>query len=155
LLHWLDPAMTYFNFVIPLMLFGAGLGVGMAPLTNASTTAVPINEVGMSSGLLNLARNIGGAFGIAIFGTILTNATNANVLNVAAHSVIRSSDPKIIAEGAKLIILKADLLAYGTVFEAASLAMVFGAVLALLLLRATGAPSNLTAEQRAEAMAAG
>jgi DHA2 family multidrug resistance protein len=155
LLHWLDPAMTYFNFVIPLCLFGAGLGLGMAPLTNASTTAVPVHEVGMSSGLLNLARNIGGAFGIAIFGTLLTNATNANVLNVAAHSVIRSSDPVIIKEGTALIILKADLLAYGTVFEVAAGAMVFGGLLALLLLKANSSASHLTAEQRAEAMAGG
>ncbi len=153
LLHWLDPAMTYWNFVIPLILFGAGLGLGMAPLTNASTTAVPLHEVGMSSGLLNLARNIGGAFGIAIFGTILANATNANVLMVAAHSVVRSSDPLILAEGARLIILKADLLAYGTVFKAASLAMLFGGFLALALLKTTGTTAKLTAEQKAEAMA--
>src|SRR6185369_12500765 len=99
LLHWLDPAMTYFNFVIPLILFGAGLGLGMAPLTSASTTAVPLNEVGMSSGLLNLARNIGGAFGIALFGTLLANATNANVLMVAQHSVINSKLPQDIAQG--------------------------------------------------------
>jgi len=155
LLHWLDPAMTYFNFVIPLILFGAGLGLGMAPLTSASTTAVPLNEVGMSSGLLNLARNIGGAFGIALFGTLLANATNANVLMVAQHSVINSKLPQDIAQGTKLIILKADLLAYGTVFEAASIAMLFGGLLALLLLRQTNSTEHLTAEQRAEAMAGG
>lgn len=153
LLHWLDPAMTYFDFVIPLVLFGAGLGLGMAPLTNASTTAVPLNEVGMSSGLLNLARNIGGAFGIAIFGTLLANATNANVLRVAQHSVINSKIPQDIAIGTKLIILKADLLAYGTVFKAASLAMLIGGLLALLLLRATGTTEHLSPEAKAEAMA--
>jgi len=140
LLHWLDPAMTYWNFVIPLMLFGAGLGLGMAPLTNASTTAVPVNEIGMSSGLLNLTRNVGGAFGIAIFGTLLSNLTNYNVLTVAQHSVIRSTDPSVIAQGTQLIIMKADLLSYGTVFEFAALAMLMGGALALLLLRASGAP---------------
>jgi EmrB/QacA subfamily drug resistance transporter len=135
LLHWLDPAMTYFDFVIPLALFGAGLGLGMAPLTSASTTAVPLHQVGMSSGLLNLTRNIGGAVGIALFGTLLTNATNANVLSVAQSSTIRSNDPLTLAEGARLIIMKADLLAYGTVFEFAALAMLIGGLLALLLLR--------------------
>ncbi|HEV3245306.1 MAG TPA: DHA2 family efflux MFS transporter permease subunit, partial [Candidatus Paceibacterota bacterium] len=99
MLRNLDPAMTFFDFVIPLSLFGAGLGLGMAPLTTAATTAVPLNEVGMSSGLLNLTRNIGGAFGIAIFGTVLVNATNADVLAVAQHSVIRSVSPQAIAEG--------------------------------------------------------
>src|SRR6185437_1416396 len=144
ILHWLDPAMTYFDFVIPLALFGAGLGLGMAPLTSASTTAVPLHQVGMSSGLLNLTRNIGGAFGIAIFGTLLANATNANVLKVAQSSTIRGQDPLTLAEGARLIIMKADLLAYGTVFEFAALAMLIGGLLALLLLR-RNAPQALPA----------
>jgi len=155
LLRSLDPAMTYIDFVIPLVLFGAGLGIGMAPLTTAATTAVPLHEVGMSSGLLNLTRNIGGAFGIAIFGTILANDTNAAVLNVAQHSVVRSSAPNIIAQATQLIILKADLIAYGTVFVFASLAMLTGGILALMLLRASGSGVELSAEHRAEAMAGG
>ena len=141
LLHFLDPAMTFVNFIIPLSLFGAGLGLGLAPLTSASTTAVPIHQVGMSSGLLNLTRNIGGAFGIAIFGTILTNAINSNVLMVAQNSTIRSTNPKILAEGAQLIILKADLLSYGTVFEYASLAMIVGGLIGFFFLRASSAPA--------------
>ena len=153
LLHTLDPAMTYINFVIPLMLFGAGLGIGMAPLTNAATTAVPLNEVGMSSGLLNLTRNVGGAFGIALFGTILSNSTNANVLSVAQHSVIRSTVPSVIAQGTQLIIMKADLLAYGTVFEFAALAMLVGGIFGLILLRRSGNADDIPVEHRAEAMA--
>jgi hypothetical protein len=109
----------------------------------------------MSSALLNLTRNIGGAFGIAIFSTLLANRTNSNVLMVAQHSVINSTNPHDIAVGTALIILKADLLSYGTVFEAASLAMVIGGILALILLRSGGSGANLTAEQRAEAMAGG
>ena len=142
MLRTLDPAMTFVDFILPLALFGAGLGLGMAPLTNASTTAVPANEIGMSSGLLNLTRNIGGAFGIAIFGTILVNLTNQNVLAVAAHSIIRSTNPQIIAEGTQLIILKADLMSYGTVFEFAALAMLLGGILALLLLRKPAEPAS-------------
>ncbi len=153
LLHSLDPAMGFTDFIFPLVLFGAGLGLGMAPLTTAATTAVPINEVGMSSGLLNLTRNIGGAFGIAIFGTILTNATNANVLLVAQNSHILGNSPTILAEASRLIILKADLMSYGTVFVYASLAMLGGALLALLLLRKPGSGQALSAEARAEAMA--
>ena len=153
LLRSLDPAMTYIDFVIPLMLFGAGLGLGMAPLTTAATTAVPLNEVGMSSGLLNLTRNIGGAFGIAIFGTLLVDATNTNVLQVAQNSVIRSHAPQAIAQGVNLIILKADLLSYGTVFVWAASAMLAGAFAALLLLRANTSDHEVPPEARAEAMA--
>lgn len=155
MLRHLDPAMTYTDFIIPLILFGAGLGLGLAPLTNAATTAVPLHEVGMSSGILNLTRNIGGAFGIAIFGTLLQDITKADVLTVAAHSVIRSTNPQDIAIGTRLIILKADLLAYGDVFQFAALAMLMGGILALLFLKRSGPGPELTAEQRAEAMAAG
>ncbi|MBU6214541.1 DHA2 family efflux MFS transporter permease subunit [Patescibacteria group bacterium] len=149
----LDPAMTSWNFVLPLVLFGAGLGLGMAPLTTAATTAVPISEVGMSSGLLNLTRNIGGAFGIAIFGTLLANATNADVLRVAQNSHIIGSTPTILAEAAQLIILKADLLAYGSVFGYAALAMLIGAIVALVFLRTNAGDAELSAEARAEAAA--
>ena len=155
LMHTLDPAMTSVDFILPLVLFGAGLGLGMAPLTNASTTAVPLHQVGMSSGLLNLTRNIGGAFGIAIFGTLLTNATNANVLTVALNSHIRAHTRDALAEGAQLIIMKAELLAYGTVFFWAALAMLLGGVVALVLLKRSDAEIELPPEVRAEAMAAG
>ncbi len=140
MLRSLDPAMGFGDFVLPLAMFGAGLGLGMAPLTNASTTAVLPSEIGMSSGLLNLARNIGGAFGIAIFGTILANLIDSNVLSVAQNSIIRSTNPQVIAQGTQLIILKADLMSYGTVFEFAALAMALGGLVALLFLRRSTPP---------------
>ena len=154
LLH-LDPAMTSGDFILPLAFFGAGLGLGMAPLTNASTTAVPLHQVGMSSGLLNLARNIGGAVGIAVFGTILTESTKTNVLTVAQNSHVLGRTPAILAEAGQLIILKANLLAYGTVFEYAAAAMLIGGLFALVLLRTTDTVRELSPEMRAEAMAGG
>jgi len=156
LLMHLDPAMTSVDFILPLVLFGAGLGLGMAPLTSAATTSVPLHEVGMSSGLLNLTRNIGGAFGIAIFGTILSNATSANVLLVAQNSHILGSTPAILGEAAQLIILKAEILSYGTVFGYAALSMLIGGLIALFFLRTTTASEkDIPPEMLAEAAAGG
>lgn len=135
LLHTLNPTMGSYNFILPLALFGAGIGLGLSPMTNASTTAVPLHQVGMSSGLLNLARNIGGAFGIALFGTALSNAINSNILNVSQNSHILGHTTKIISEGTRLIIMKANMLAYGTVFEYAAISVVVGGLLALFFLR--------------------
>ena len=154
LMH-LDPTMTSIDFVLPLILFGAGLGLGMAPLTNAATTSVPLSEVGMSSGLLNLTRNIGGAFGIAIFSTILTSATNANVLMVAQNSHIIGSTTDIISTATALIIMKAQLLAYGTVFGYAAAAMVGGALIAFFFLRVSLTETEVPPEVLAEAQAGG
>ncbi|HVB20071.1 MAG TPA: DHA2 family efflux MFS transporter permease subunit [Candidatus Paceibacterota bacterium] len=156
LLMNLDPAMTSYDFILPLVLFGAGLGLGMAPLTSAATTAVPLHEVGMSSGLLNLTRNIGGAFGIAVFSTILASATNANVLMVAQNSHILGSSPTILAEGAQLIIMKAELLSYSTVFGYAAASMLLGALIALFFLKTTTAGGeDIPPEILAEAAAGG
>jgi EmrB/QacA subfamily drug resistance transporter len=156
LLHALDPAMTSWDFVLPLVLFGAGLGLGMAPLTSASTTAVPLHEVGMSSGLLNLTRNIGGAFGIAIFSTLLTNFIDANVLRVAQHSHIVGSSAATLAEGAQLIILKAQVLSDGEIFDYAAVAMWIGALVALFFLQTShNKRDDIPPELLAEAAAGG
>lgn len=155
MLSYLDPTMTGWDFVLPLALFGAGLGLGLAPLTSASTNAVPLHEVGMSSGLLNLARNIGGAFGIAIFSTLLADAINSNVLVVSQNSHILGNTPTIQAIATQLIILKADILSYEAVFRYASLAMILGAFVALFFLRTTENAQEIPAELRAEAMAGG
>jgi len=48
MLRNLEPGMGFFDFAPALILLGAGLGLSMSPLTTAATTAVPINEVGMS-----------------------------------------------------------------------------------------------------------
>jgi DHA2 family multidrug resistance protein len=153
MLSSLDPAMTGWDFVLPLAIFGAGLGLGLAPLTSASTNAVPINEVGMSSGLLNLARNIGGAFGIAIFSTLLADAVNSNVLVVSQNSHIIGNTPTIQAIATQLIILKADILSYEQVFKYASFAMIVGALIALFFLQTTERDDEIPPELLAEAAA--
>lgn len=155
MLRSLDPGMSMVDFVLPLVLFGAGLGLGLAPLTTAMTTAVPQNEVGVASGLLNLVRNLGGAFGIAIFGTLLNSLIESHILTVAQNSTIGSTLPQVIKEGTALIILKADLLSYGTVFVYAAGAMLIGAIAALVLLKTSGEEADLPPEVRAEAMAGG
>src|SRR5262249_50423800 len=92
-LSYLDPRSSALDIIWPLTLMAFFMGLGMAQRTNIIASIVPQSEIGIASGILALFRNIGGAFGIAIFGTILTNAENANVLSIAAHSVIRSTDP--------------------------------------------------------------
>jgi len=155
MLRNLDPGMSMLDFVFPLVLFGAGLGLGLAPLTNAMTTSVPAREVGIASGLLNLVRNLGGAFGIAVFGTLLNSAIERNILTVAQHSTIGSPSPQAMGQGAALIILKADLLSYGTVFIYAAGAMAIGALAALILLSTSGEEDELPPEAKAEAMSMG
>jgi MFS family permease len=133
-LSFLDPKSSAIAISAPLALMALFMGFGMAQRTNIIAAVVPQAEIGIASGILALARNIGGAFGIAIFGTILINAENQNVLSTAAHSVIRSVNPTIIQQGIALIELKAQVAAYGEVFLLGA-ALMFLAAFPVLLMK--------------------
>jgi DHA2 family multidrug resistance protein len=122
-LSYLDPETSALQIMMPLTLMAFFMGLGMAQRTNIIASIVPQSEIGIASGILALFRNIGGAFGIAIFGTILINLQNSKVLAIAAHSTIRSTDPDVIRQGIALIQLKAQVASYGEVFFIGALGM--------------------------------
>jgi len=129
----LDAKTTSLDLMLPLVVFAAGLGLGMAPMTAAATNSVPANEVGVSSAVLNLVRNIAGAVGIAFFGTILTSLIESNVLALGQDAIINAPSPQVMQEVTVLIILKAQIMAYGEVFVIAAGIMAVGIFVALFL----------------------
>lgn len=60
------------QIMLPLYLRGFALGFIFIPLTNIALLDVPRNELAQASGLFNTIRQIGGSFGVAVLGTILT-----------------------------------------------------------------------------------
>ena len=61
-----------FGTVVSLVILrDIGGGLLFAPLIRASLGALPLNQVGMGSGLINMNRQIGGMVGIAFFGTYM------------------------------------------------------------------------------------
>ncbi len=127
----LDPRSTPIDIILPLGIMAFGMGFGMAQRTNIIASAVPAHEVGIASSILALARNIAGAFGIAVFGSILTDSQAAHLMEIAKDSVIRTSDPAVYGQFMGLIALKAQISAYATVFTVSSLIVLAGAFLAL------------------------
>ena len=130
----MDPRATALNIIIPLSVMALGMGFGMAQRTSVITAVVPSEEIGMASSVLALGRNIAGAFGIAVFGTILTNTTNSNVLKTAYHSVIKISDTAVYKQAVELIILKAQIDSYKPVFIISSIILALGAFLSLFII---------------------
>lgn len=129
----IDIKWTFFDFAFRLFIFAAGLGVGMASLTTAATSTVPLHEVGVASSVLALARNISGAFGTAIFATILSNSITSNLLSVQQHTIINTQDPAILKQVVPLMIVKGNILAYQTVFQTTVWFMVLGGIAALFV----------------------
>ncbi|MDN4473399.1 MFS transporter [Demequina zhanjiangensis] len=54
-----------------LFLYGAGVGMATAQLTNVILTDVPVAESGQASGLQSTFRQLGSALGVAVLGTLL------------------------------------------------------------------------------------
>lgn len=130
-LSWIDPRSTALDLSIPMSFMAFGLGFGMSQRTNLVAVAVPHEEIGEASAILALVRNISGAFGVAIFSTILENTINANVLAISQSSVLHAigATPQFIA----LIILKAQVSGYATVFQVAALVIIAGSFLSFLI----------------------
>jgi DHA2 family multidrug resistance protein len=129
----IDPKSTALDLIIPLAVMAFGLGFGMAQRTNIIASVVDKHEIGIASSILALVRNISGAFGVAIFATILDNATNSNVLKISRFSTIATHDPSIIQKFIILITLKAEVNAYADVFFVSSVVVFIGAFTALWL----------------------
>ena len=65
-----------------LVVLGVGMGAAMTPATSAITEALPPAQQGVGSALNDLSREVGGATGIAVIGSILTS-TYASQVNVS------------------------------------------------------------------------
>ena len=132
-LRYIDPRSTALDMMIPISVMAFGMGFGMAQRTNIIAVVVPQNEIGIASSILALARNIAGAFGIAIFGTLLANITNSNVLNIAHNSILHLQNTTQYQQAIGLMILKAQVDGYSEVFLISSIVVFIGSFAALFI----------------------
>ena len=64
---------TSYLLMLPVfVVMGHGMGATMAPMTAAVMNAVGHERAGLGSAMTNTSREVGGVFGIALLGTILT-----------------------------------------------------------------------------------
>lgn len=130
---FIDIAWSGVDIAVRMLFMALGLGIGMAPLTNAATSTVPVEEVGVASSVLALARNIAGAFGVAIFATVLTNSITSHLVDIRRFSIVNTTNPSLIGQIYGLMIMKANILAFSTVFRWTIGFMFLGAISALFV----------------------
>ncbi|GAA2484896.1 hypothetical protein GCM10023100_29010 [Actinocorallia cavernae] len=148
-----------------LSLTGLGSGFAVVPAMDGALGALPADRAGSGSGLLMTLRQVGGAIGIALLGSLLASAFRdrldvaglsspaahtARESVVAAHGVaVRTHAPHLAASADAAFIhgMSLVLLVCGT----ASLA---AALLAALLLPDTPVVRRAGAPEEASAMAA-
>jgi DHA2 family multidrug resistance protein len=74
---YLNSMMSYLTehwfIMLSLYLRGFAMGLMFSPLTAIATIGIPKEKMGQASGLINVLRQIGGSFGVALLSTILTS----------------------------------------------------------------------------------
>ena len=84
LMERITPGMPYGQLWWNLTLLGVGMGLVMTPMTAAVMGAVPRARAGMASATSNASREVGGVFGIALLGAIVTHWFAKDLRNALA-----------------------------------------------------------------------
>jgi EmrB/QacA subfamily drug resistance transporter len=153
----LDPRSSAAFIIVPQLIRGAGLALLMAPLLTAAINAVPKELVATASSFLNVAQRVGGAFGIAVLNTFVTDSIFAHAVHLgeqlgprtleyarlaarAAHlsfpdakGTAIAASIKSVATATRLVQQRASVLGFDNGFVLAGLILLAGLPLALML----------------------
>jgi len=69
----------YLSVLPGIIILGSGVGLSMSPSTTAITGALPYEKQGVASALNDTVRELGGAVGIALLGSILNTQYRTGV----------------------------------------------------------------------------
>src|SRR6266516_3045322 len=76
-----QPDSSYLTVILPSMIvMGAGMATTMSPMTAAVMASVPVQRAGVASAATNTSRELGGVFGIALLGAVVTSAFKRSFL---------------------------------------------------------------------------
>ncbi len=75
----------YLRLLAGLLLLGVGMALATIPATTAIVSSLPQAKQGVASAVNDLAREVGGALGIAVLGSALTDRYESGVSDAAAQ----------------------------------------------------------------------
>ncbi len=96
LLSFVTPTTPYYVMLVGFVIMSAGMASSAAPATGAIMSAVPMSKAGVGSAVNDTTRELGGALGIAILGSVIagsyrshidTSALPDDVAEVAGESI--------------------------------------------------------------------
>ena len=75
----------YWSVLPGLLLVGVGMGLAMSPSTTAITESLPPGEQGVASALNDTVRELGGAVGIALLGSLVSAGYRSSVSDATTN----------------------------------------------------------------------
>jgi EmrB/QacA subfamily drug resistance transporter len=77
---------TGYGLLLPgFVLMGFGMGLVMSPMSTAAMNAVDRTKAGVASGVLSMSRMVGGTFGVAVMGALVTTIGRSNLDSSLPH----------------------------------------------------------------------
>jgi len=87
----ISPTMTFLQLLPGLALYGTGIGLALAQLTNVVLSEIPPESSGVASGSNTTVRQVGSALGVAVIGSLLTAQTISHTLAGLSASTLPAS----------------------------------------------------------------
>ncbi|MBO0748149.1 MAG: MFS transporter, partial [Acidimicrobiaceae bacterium] len=106
-LFWLaqaQPMTPYITVMGAVVLMGAGMGLVMAPASTVIMNALPVHQAGAGSAVNDTVREVGGALGVAVIGSLVS-------AGYRAHLHLPAILPGHVADTARSSIAAADIVA--------------------------------------------
>jgi len=77
---------TGYGLLLPgFVMMGVGMGLVMSPMSTAAMNAVDRTKAGVASGTLSMSRMVGGTFGVAVMGALVTAIGRSNLNSSLPH----------------------------------------------------------------------
>jgi predicted MFS family arabinose efflux permease len=80
----LDTDTSYWQLIVTMMVMAGGMALTMTPMTTQLMMAVPLNRAGMGSATNDTTRELGGALGVAVLGSLLAGRYGAGMADAVA-----------------------------------------------------------------------
>lgn len=131
---FLAPDTPYGTLALAFALMGVGMGLVMSPMSTAAMNAVDQTKAGAASGVLSMSRMVGGTFGVAVTGALVTTLGRGRLTELLPGSTSGQVDRLVdaLATGGAGIPGKAGLAVQTAFLDAVNTSMKIGSVVALV-----------------------
>jgi EmrB/QacA subfamily drug resistance transporter len=130
----------YLHVLESMIVLAAGMSLAMTPATESVMGSLPREKAGVGSAMNDTTRQIGGALGVAVLGSVFTSAYTAGLGSVLGHLPVAAAAEVQTSVGAALRVAQAvggtagrtlQTVAIGSFIHAMGRAMVLGSIVAL------------------------
>jgi EmrB/QacA subfamily drug resistance transporter len=95
----IDTDTGYGSILGNLIVMGGGIGLTLSPRTSLAMSAVSRTHMGVGAAVVNASNRLGGVFGIALMGAVLTERINSNLRYFLTDvGIANESQTSIIAD---------------------------------------------------------